>query len=307
MSVISASSICSALLTMISLNSNVKGNVAMAFSHQSRLADNAINVRYAKEPNGNGQLVLVIPGGPGISGKYLDAFTLELSRRLEQSDVAILDLPHHDASRVAGRTENLTYPEVRELMVKAVAELAAQNKSIVLVGHSLGALIAMDLVAHSPIKFEKVVLADIPTTFDVSKEFSDGLRKAGVADEVAWPTEQSFSVWWGKIIPLYFKRQPTAEEVALLNSETYWLGNERFTDNAPAFALLAKSFETKGVIERTYYLEGERDLLPPDGNFQTVKAALPGVKAELIADTGHFPMLEAPELTVEKVVNFIKF
>lgn len=272
---------------------------------ESRYASNLVNVRFAAKPLPNERLVVFIPGGPGISGKYMDDYAHAVGLKLG-TNVAVLDLPNHDGSRVAGKTENFRYSQVRQLLAATIKELVGngQGGEVTLVGHSLGALIAMDLALQPGVRLSKLLLSSVPTTFDNSPSFVDGMKKAGVAEQSSWASEAEFSAWWQKLIPLYFKRPPTDSEFAALNSKTFWIGNEHYSDDLPAFDVLAGKLRSSAGIP-IFYLEGECDQLLPLANYKKVQTELPNARTASIGGVGHFPMFEALETTVHETVKFL--
>jgi pimeloyl-ACP methyl ester carboxylesterase len=74
-------------------------------------------------------------------------------------------------------------------------------------------------------------------------------------------------------------------------------------------ALVARPAETMARLDRvaqpTLLLHGARDVLVPLASAQRMSAAHPGWRFEVSADTGHVPMLEAPEWTVRMVTEWL--
>ena len=52
-------------------------------------------------------------------------------------------------------------------------------------------------------------------------------------------------------------------------------------------------------------IQGERDLVVPDGNLQALKAMIPKAEFREIPDAGHFIMMEKPSATLALVKDFL--
>lgn len=296
--------LCAALLTSMGiLNHNSQGpsehlhpkKVPMTLlQHSARFADNIINVRLASPLLPNEELVIFIPGGPAISGKYMDALAHSVSKQLGRN-VAVIDLPNHDDSRDTGKTENLKYPEVRAILLKLFTELSNNgSRKISLVGHSLGALIALDLAGQSQIEIEKMVLMNMPTTFSVSDKFQIKKQELGLSAEFSINSESQFQAWWNKVLTLYFSRPLLSDEYNLLANHTFWSGNELIQSELPTFNDLINVLNQKKLRHIIYYLEGMNDIRVPDENMEEIKRKIPNVHIKLLSESAHFSMLEKP-------------
>lgn len=114
-----------------------------------KFAEGRINARTTQDLYKSSAVVLGIPGGPGIPGQYLDQVTADLAKQFKAAPI-VIDLPNHGLSAGSSSTEPIKYPEVRARIISLLTELKEARLSIVLLGHSLGALIALDLICHWP-------------------------------------------------------------------------------------------------------------------------------------------------------------
>jgi pimeloyl-ACP methyl ester carboxylesterase len=110
-----------------------------------------IACRFLRSPSKNEPLVITIPGGPGLSGNYLDNFLIDLAQHAN-INVGIMDLPNHGESVLSLTKLPLTYKNCFDLTNSMLNELAQQAKELILFGQSFGARLAFDLLAFSHTK-----------------------------------------------------------------------------------------------------------------------------------------------------------
>jgi pimeloyl-ACP methyl ester carboxylesterase len=283
---------------------------SVVFSHQEddRLIDQKflgglINVRLSEPLTRGSKVLLGIPGGPGISGRYMDDITQTIAKRIG-AVALVVDLPNHDGSGRLRRDGDLSYPEARSMLVDLLRELHQYGVEIVLFGHSMGAAIALDLLKTMAVPIKKTILISMPITWDGSEDFANFARSVA-AEEESWPTEEEFKTWWKKVLPCYFYRKPTAHETELLAGRTFWISNESFAEDLPSATESAAFLKDKDLLKDILYMEGERELVLPKDNFARVKIALPGAEAHRLERTGHFPMLEDVPSFTNRVTSFL--
>lgn len=266
----------------------------------------AICARISKTQPNPQRILVFFPGGPCISGRYLDQFATALGKRTN-SQVLVVDLPNHDRSRkkkIAG------YSVVRKDLLRFLKEVAATYKlPMTLVGHSLGGLIAMDLLCFFRGNVEGLLLLNVPTKDEASPLF----RKQ--ADEIKSAfqgkgTSASFHGIWSKLIPLYFYRGPSLRHFRILAKETFLKGNERFSHGLPSYSKLARLFRLrpKSKIQKplaVFCLEGANDLRVPEINSKTIRRLLPQARLKVLVKTGHFPMRESVQKTMDWAVKAV--
>src|SRR5437868_7956893 len=159
-----------------------------------------IACRFLRNPSKNELLILTLPGGPSLSGLYLDQFLLKLSMHA-YVNVGIVDLPNHGDSVMAENNLPLTYQRCVEMLNNTLSEIHNECDNIILFGQSFGARLAFDLLAISDVKIDGLILTGFPAEFKISDEL---LKKISSLDlESGENQEQVFLRNWTKILPLY--------------------------------------------------------------------------------------------------------
>lgn len=262
-----------------------------------------IRARLLHESKKTDRLVLSIPGGPGISGTYMDTYTASLAKHLHATGLTI-DLPNHGLSCRSLTCGKFDYDDARKAIIGFIKELQKHHRRIVLVGHSFGALIALDMLQESGLGFEKTILVSMPSSFDGNARFTEFRSTNGLLQE-NWIAESDFQVWWRKLAPFYFHRDASAHQLDQLTKQTYWIGNENFGSGMPTFEELTSKLGARGSEYSILYVEGDHEPILPDDNFQRVIDAIPKARHLKVENSGHFPMLEnLGKLTAESVSWF---
>ena len=235
-------------------------------------------------------VILGIPGGPGISGAYLDASTTRLAQHLGANAI-VIDLPNHGASTKYSDHKRRSYLDAREALAAFITELVSQDLRLIFYGHSLGGLIAMDLATLQTPSIQALVLVSVPTSDEINAKMTEGLRARG-ADCLTWPDEAAFGLWWRRVIDLYLFNTNAEGEDLLTGTPTVWKSNEWFRIGLPSFATLAGRLLEARADLRLIYVEGADDIIVPPKNADVVIDHLPSAAAVVFSECGHFPMLE---------------
>ncbi|MDE2142371.1 MAG: alpha/beta hydrolase [Elusimicrobia bacterium] len=262
----------------------------------------------ARRPFSRGESVVVtIPGGPGLSGDYLQPFLAKLSEATALN-TALLDLPNHGRSVIKPEAMPLTYSGCLKLLDSALHEISGKCGGIVLFGQSFGARLAFDLLATSGIKFRGAVLTGFPYQFEISKAL---LRKLGSLELEAFTgspkDEEVFARNWRKLIP-HYTAQPLATEVfEQLASGTRWAGNDAMIEAPPSLESVAAIINAQpAAATRVLILQGSADPVVPDRNTEALKRVIPAARFREVPEAGHFVMIEKPEPTLSAMADFIR-
>lgn len=249
------------------------------------------------------RIVLAIPGGPGLGGQYLEPFLLELAKSTGLN-VALMDLPNHGESIIRENGTPLDYPRCLALLNSAVGQIAKETGDIVLFGQSFGARLACDLLASSGVEFAAAILMGFPYVFENSSAFEKSLAGVALEDYRGDADDEAVFVRnWRKILPFYTPKPLPPEAVEQLAAGTKWLGNERMVEAVPPLesaTLMLKDRKTPILV-----IQGEQDIIIPDGNLQALKTMIPKAEFREIPDTGHFIMMETPAATLALVKGFL--
>ena len=210
-------------------------------------------------------------------------------------NVIALDLPAH------GRSEGPALSSVGE-MADWVKKILAEKKinSAVLVGHSMGALIALEFAARYPERAEKIALIGVAYPMKVSDGFLDAARRNdqsaydmetiwGHAPRVPLGGNPNPGMWmYGDSLARLARLAPGVLHAALKACNDYAAGLESATKvKCPALFIL-----------------GERDQMTPSKAASALVKAVPGARAVALP-SGHSIMAEAPDATLDALIDFI--
>jgi proline iminopeptidase len=250
-------------------------------------------------------VVVLLHGGPGsFDHSY---FKPDFSRLAEAAQVVYLDLPGHGRSD-HGDPEAWSFESCAD-GVRDFCGAVGLERPLVL-GHSLGAMVAMVYAARHPRHPRALVLLSAPGRFDAPRLVEE-LRGRG-GDQVAATAKRvycgdSTSVSpedWARCWQLFGPHVVAGEQRArtVRNAEL----------NAPGLVLLRgfDALDRLGRIEcPTLVCAGELDpVLPPD-LAQELANRIPHARLEILAGAGHFPWLDVPEqfwaLVLDVVAEYV--
>jgi pimeloyl-ACP methyl ester carboxylesterase len=183
-------------------------------------------------------------------------------------------------------------------LAQFLADRYFPGKDYHIVGHSMGAAIALRFAAQRPLRFQRLVLIDAAGVLhpQVISKFQAGSmleRTSGVRQTRGFAERLS-----GKILE-QVDRLPISP-IDIANSA---LGREHVLQGGPEkIAALELAGEDFGnaiatVTEPTLVLWGDSDLTVPQRTGQVLAARMPHARLEIIADAAHEPMQDQPERT----------
>jgi pimeloyl-ACP methyl ester carboxylesterase len=207
-----------------------------------------------------------------------------------------LDLPGH------GRSHGSAHESVEALaewLVHVLDALGVKNAD--LVGHSLGALAALECAARYPQRIRRLALLGPAAPMTVSEELLDAAKRD---DHVAYELINSWSFAGGS--QLGGNRVPGM----------WMLGNamrlmERtppgtlYVDLAACNAYANGTAAATAVSCPTLVVIGARDIMAPPRNAQPLVKALRDVRTVTLPDTGHAMMAERPEDVLDALRAFL--
>lgn len=173
--------------------------------------------------------------------------------------------------------------------------------SAALVGHSMGALVALDTAARYPDKVRALALCGVATEMPVHPEMLESAR----ADTLK---VQELMTFWGignalhkggMVSPGLWLR---AESLAVLS------GNKPgviHADLAACNAYKDAPARAQAVKCPTVLVLGDGDLMTPAAKAKPLADAIVGSRAVVIADCGHFMMVERPDETLEALKSVV--
>lgn len=210
--------------------------------------------------------------------------------------VLAVDLPGH------GWSDGPALPSIAAL-ADWTAKLvdAVGLGSAALVGHSMGALVALDTAARYPDKVRALALCGVATEMPVHPEMLESAR----ADTLK---VQELMTFWGignalhkggVVSPGLWLR---AESLAVLS------GNKPgviHADLAACNAYKDAPARAQAVKCPTVLVLGDGDLMTPAAKAKPLADAIVGSRTVVIADCGHFMMVERPDETLEALKSVV--
>jgi pimeloyl-ACP methyl ester carboxylesterase len=211
-------------------------------------------------------------------------------------NVLALDLPGH------GRSEGPALGTIAEMAdwVKEVLDARKIGKASV-VGHSMGALVALEFAARHPGRAERIALIGVAYPMKVSQAFLDAARRNessaydmetiwGHAPQAPLGGNPNPGMWmYGDTLARLARLAPGVLHSDLAACNGYAAGLESAAKlRCPALFVL-----------------GGRDMMTPPKAAQQLIAAVPEGQAVTIKTSGHSLMAEAPDATLDALIEFI--
>jgi len=216
---------------------------------------------------------------------------MEVVRRLSpQRRVVAIDLPGHGQSDRWHAPDDVTIAMYRDAVGTVCAQLKVERA--ILMGHSMGALIALDAAAAWPERVAGLILVNggvrLPVAPEVFVKLTGDFTRFGKwLARVVWSpaTPRDVIERWGT---LAFTAE---QEITLADFRAV----ERY-DGAQA---------ATRVRAPTLVLGGEDDLMTPPRLTRELAAAITGARAVVVPEAGHMIVQEQPERFFAEVESFL--
>jgi len=244
-------------------------------------------------------VTVILPGGPGLSASYLDSMAALLSQRMNQG-VMILDYPNHNSyNKGLYELSDKTFSDLTLYIEEFLHSLHVDGvKEINLIGHSYGAIQAMNLLARKqvPVKISKTVLLT-----PVFNGFLASSYKMKSAELIAqgngdFSTEEGFRRYWSQMLPMYFNSIPSESALKDLLASTTWVENGAFADTDLTYEYL------KGFFDSSVFVIGSRHDGLVEFEHNEALASEIGPNFSYVED-GHFFMIESAEYSTEHLMR----
>jgi pimeloyl-ACP methyl ester carboxylesterase len=211
-------------------------------------------------------------------------------------NVLALDLPGH------GRSEGPPLASVEAMADWVVRVLdSAGLGNAALVGHSMGALIALECAARHPARVERIALIGVAYPMKVSDAFLEAARKNehdafdmstiwGHAPQVPLGGNPNPGMWmYGDTLARLARLAPGVLHNDLKACNDYAVGLESAAKvSCPALFLL-----------------GRRDVMTPPRSAAPLAQAIAGSRTVQIGSSGHSLMAEAPDAVLDALIEFL--
>jgi pimeloyl-ACP methyl ester carboxylesterase len=226
------------------------------------------------DEQGSGEPVVFIHGG-AVDGRFFDPLLPHLTDRFR---IIRVDLWGH------GRSPDRDEPFTLDSFARDVAEVierVAQGRAHV-VGHSIGAVVALTLALARPDVVDRLVLAS--GGFDSSDEQLEDM------DAAVAGTVQFLGSTYGEVSP------DGEEHFAVVTRKDFELSNRE--------PRLTEADLTAGVRARTLVLLADDDLGSVEHNLAMYRA-IPDSELAIVPGTSHFFLQEKPALSAAILTQFL--
>ena len=231
-----------------------------------------------------------------LHGAGLDHSTFGLQSRYfgyHSRNVLALDLPGH------GRSEGPPLPTIAAMadwVFKLLDALEVPKVSIV--GHSMGALIALESANRQPARLERIACVGIAYPMKVSEAFLEAARKN---EQTAFDMETI----WGHAAQVPLGGNP--------NPGMWMYGDTQARLERLAPGVLYADLKASndyvfpgGVKCPALFILGKRDVMTPPRAAKGLQEQIPAAKTVVIDFSGHSLMAEAPDATLDALIDFLK-
>jgi pimeloyl-ACP methyl ester carboxylesterase len=211
-------------------------------------------------------------------------------------NVLALDFPGH------GRSEGPALPRIEamaEWLSKVLQRSRLERASIV--GHSMGSLVSLEFAARYPEQCERIALIAVGYPMTVAEPFLEAARRNdyaafdmqtiwGHAPQVALGANPNPGMWmYGDSLARLERLAPGVLYNDLKASSDYDSGVERATQ----------------VKCPVLFIIGRRDVMTPPRAVKLLQEKITGARTVEIASSGHSLMAEAPDATLDALIDFI--
>jgi proline iminopeptidase len=262
--------------------------------------------------SGRGPLLLLLHGGPSLGRRYL----LETVRALADRHRVVVYDQRGAGESGSGADSVFGYSRLVEDVGEVATALGAQRFS--LMGHSWGALLALSDAVRHPGRVDRLIvvspsepgsrfsresarrLAERTLSGDSaamraafgSKEFAEG-----VSDGVDEVFRAMYRPWFGV-------RDSTVRLQSGLTRAQVDRARAMGTRVSRQAAGIARWTDLPGLRLPVLIVHGSQDRFPPEISVE-MSRVIRGASLRLLADVGHFPMLEVPDRFHDEVSRFL--
>jgi len=211
-------------------------------------------------------------------------------------NVLALDFPGH------GRSEGpplSTIGAMADWLSKVLTKTGTERAAVV--GHSMGSLVALEFAARYPEQCERIALIAVGYPMKVAEPFLEAARKDdyaafdmqtiwGHSPQVALGANPNPGMWmYGDSLARLERLAPGVLYNDLKACNDYGSGAE----------------SAAKVRCPVLFILGRRDVMTPPRAVKTLQQKIPGARTVEVAPSGHSLMAEAPDATLDALIEFI--
>ena len=265
---------------------------------------------------GTGPVLVCHPGGPGFSSSYF----ADLAGLWEQFTLVMLN------PRGTGGSD--PPPDRRAYQIDDyVADVEELRRhlgleQVLLLGHSLGGVVAEAYAAEYPAQVQRLVLASSLARFGPGQEaamkagmdkrsgqpwYADAVAALEEEQEAKFTTDQELADLFFREFPLYFTRYGDAEAgyADTLRSETINADTLRLF-NREIFNTFDLRDRLRSITAPTLVITGEDDFICGPLCAAEISAAISGAREVIVGDAGHMLFIEQPQAFHDEVAGFLE-
>ena len=205
-------------------------------------------------------------------------------------NVLAFDLPGH------GRTPGSPISSVQGMAEWVLKAVPAEKFAIV--GHSMGALIALECAASAPSRVDRIAMIGIAYPMKVGEAFLDAAKRDHY---------DAFDMHtiWGHAPQVPLGRDPTP------GMWMYGDTQARLERLAPGVLYndlkACNDYVLEGEIGcPALFVLGKRDMMTPPRSAKSIQEKIAGAKTVLVDSSGHGLMSEAPDATLDALIEFFR-
>lgn len=175
-------------------------------------------------------------------------------------------------------------------------------RRFILVAHAMGGFVAFEVMRRAPQRVAKLALISTLASADGPAQTA---RRQGYIDLVQ---SGRFDQVVEERIPMLFPEAKRGDERLLAIAREMAADTGADTFLAQQRAIMARIDSRPRLHEiavPTLLIRGEQDGITSRAHQEEMLEAIPGARLEVIAGTGHLPTIEAPEVVVPLLTDFI--
>src|SRR5690348_515486 len=210
----------------------------------------------------------------------------------------------------AGQSDHSAYSKSRYASLQGYAEdvldvcRALDLSDVVLVGHSVSAMIGLLAALREPARFAKLVLVG-PSPRYIDDDGYEGGFKRGDIEGLLDALDSNYLGWSTSMAPVIMGNPDRPELGSELANSFCRTDPEIARQFARVTFLSDNRNDLPKVTVRSLILQCSEDAIAPQCVGEYVHRNLPGSELVLMQATGHCPNLSAPEETIAAIKSFL--